>query len=130
MSKKRAELSKGEMVVAGAIWRLESATLGEIHNEVCQSEKMEYATVQSYIRRLEAKGYIKSKRVGRNNVYRPRVKVDTVIDQTLNRMVHQLFDGDTLPLFRHLIKRRSMTDEELAELKQLIDEVEEESHND
>lgn len=124
MAKKTAPLSKGEMVVASALWRLETATLGELHEEVSQSDSMEYATVQSYIRRLETKGYVKAKRVGRNNVYSPKIKPEKVIGQTLDQMMKQLFDGKAIPLFRHLIKDRGISDSELAELRAMIESAE------
>lgn len=123
LSKKRAPLSKGETVVASALWRLKSGSLGEIHEEVIQNQAMEYSTVQSYIRRLEAKGYVKSKKVGRNNIYSPRVNPERVIGQTLDQMLSQMFAGDAIPIFRHLIRERGITDDEMLELRQLLDEA-------
>ena len=123
MGKKRAALSKGETVVASALWRLSSASLGEIYEEVAQHHSMEYSTVQSYIRRLETKGYVKSKKVGRNNVYSAKVKPDQVIGQTLDQMLNQMFAGDAIPIFRHLIRERGISDEEMLELRQMLDDA-------
>ncbi|MEO1614570.1 MAG: BlaI/MecI/CopY family transcriptional regulator [Planctomycetota bacterium] len=123
MPRKPAALSKGEMVVASALWRLKSASLGELHAEVTQTDSMEYATVQSYIRRLEAKGYVKAKRVGRNNVYSPKIRPEKVIGQTLDEMMKQFFDGKTVSLFRHLISERGISDSELAELRRIVDQA-------
>ena len=124
MPRKPAALSKGEMVVASALWRLKSASLGELHEEVTKSDTMEYATVQSYIRRLETKGYVKAKRVGRSNVYRPKIKPEKVIGQTLDQMMKQLFDGKAIPLFRHLISERGISESELAELRKIVESAE------
>jgi predicted transcriptional regulator len=124
MPRKTAALSKGEMVVASALWRLKSASLGELHEEVAKSDSMEYATVQSYIRRLETKGYVKAKRVGRNNIYSPKIKPEKVIGQTLDQMMKQLFDGKAIPLFRHLISERGISESELAELREIVDSAE------
>ncbi len=124
MAKKPAALSKGEMVVASALWRLESASLGELHEEVLQAEAMEYATVQSYIRRLETKGYVKAKRDGRSKIYSPKIKPEKVIGQTLDQMMRQLFDGKAIPLFRHLISERGISESELAELREIVDSAE------
>ena len=124
MPRKPAALSKGEMVVASALWRLKSASLGELHEEVIQAEAMEYATVQSYIRRLEAKGYVKAKREGRSKIYSPKIKPEKVIGQTLDQLMRQMFDGKAIPLFRHLINERGITESELAELKELVDGAE------
>lgn len=120
MPRKTAALSKGEMVVASALWRLKSASLGELHEEVGKSDSMEYATVQSYIRRLESKGYVKAKRAGRHNIYSPKIKPEKVIGQTLDQMMKQLFDGKAIPLFRHLISERGISESELAELREIV----------
>lgn len=124
MPRKPAALSKGEMVVASALWRLKSASLGELHEEVTESEPMEYATVQSYIRRLESKGYVKAKRDGRSKIYSPKIKPEKVIGQTLDQLMKQLFDGKATPLFRHLISERGISESELAELKEMVNAAE------
>ena len=120
MSKKRTPLSKGESVVVSALWQLESASLGALYEEVSREHSMEYSTVQSYIRRLEAKGYVKSKKVGRNNIYSPKIKRERVIGQALDQMLKQMFAGDTIPIFRHLINERGISDAEMAELRQML----------
>ena len=130
MPRKPAALSKGEMVVASALWRLKSASLGELHEEVTRSDAMEYATVQSYIRRLESKGYVKSKRDGRSKIYSPRIKPEKVIGQTLDQLMSQLFDGKAIPLFRHLISERGISEAELAELKEMVNAAEEKNAED
>ena len=123
MAKKRAPLSNGETVVASALWRLKSASLGEIHEEVIRNQAMEYSTVQSYIRRLETKGYVKSKKVGRNNIYSSKADPQRVIGQTLDQMLKQMFAGDAIPIFRHLIRERGISDAEMIELRQMLDEA-------
>lgn len=124
MAKKLADLSKGEMVVASALWRRGSATLGELFEEIREVDPMEYATVQSYIRRLEAKGYVKSRKEGRNKRYRPAIKPETVIGQTIDRMMTQLLAGESMPVFRHMIQERDIKASELEALKQMIEEAE------
>jgi predicted transcriptional regulator len=56
----------------------------------------------------------------------PKVKSRTVIRETLDDLVDRLFGGETLPLMRHLIEDRGITDEELAELRKMIDRLEKE----
>ena len=125
MGKKRSPLSRGESSVLSALWRLDACTLGELHEEVLKFEKMQYATVQSYIRRLEAKGYVKSQKKGRSNVYRPAVKPEKVHGQTIDEMLRKIFSGQSLPIFRHLIQERGLSEEELQQLRSMIDEAEE-----
>lgn len=117
----RPGLSKGEMEVARILWGLGTATVREVHEAFPPGRAMDFATVQTYLRRLEAKGYVRATLDGRTRVYTARVKPQTVIRETLDDLVERLFGGETLPLVRHLIEDRGITDAELAELRRIID---------
>lgn len=120
----RPGLSKGEMEVARVLWELGQASVREVHAALPNARSMEFATVQTYLRRLEGKGYVAGRLEGRTRIYTPKVKPRTVIRETLEDLVERLFGGETLPLMRHLIEERGITDEELAELRKLIDRME------
>ena len=125
MSKrKRPAVSKGESVVISALWRLKRGTLGQIHEEVLSHQSMEYTTVQSYLRRLESKGYVKAQRYGRTKVYQPAIKADTVIGNSIDRLVEQMVSGDSMPVIRHLVQERGLSKSEIAELRAMIDAAE------
>lgn len=52
----RPALSKGEMEVARILWELKKATVREVHEALPAQRQMDFATVQTYLRRLDAKG--------------------------------------------------------------------------
>jgi len=85
---------------------------------------MEFVTVQTYLRRLEAKGYLRTRRRGRTLVYRPRVEPDKVIRETVNDLVDRLFGGEMLPLMHQLIHDRGITDEEIRQLRTMLNQLE------
>ena len=120
----RAAMSKGEMEVARVLSDLKKATVREVHESFPAERAIDFTTVQTYLRRLETKGYVKAELDGRTRVYTPRVKLRTVIRETLNDLIDRLFCGETLPLVRHLIEERGVSDSELAELRQLIARLE------
>ena len=122
----RPALSKGEMEVARQLWELKSATVREVHEAFPPEREIDFTTVQTYLRRLEQKGYAKARLEGRTKVYSPRVKPRTVIRETLDDLIDRLFGGETLPLMRHLIEEGKITSEELAELRNMIDQMEQE----
>ncbi len=122
----RPALSKGEMEVARILWDLGSATVREVHEAFPADRGIDFSTVQTYLRRLEQKGYARAKLQGRTRVYSPRVKPRTVIRETLDDLIDRLFGGETLPLMRHLIEEGKITGEELVELREMIDRLERE----
>ncbi len=120
----RAALSKGEMEVARVLSDLKKATVREVHESFPADRAIDFTTVQTYLRRLETKGYVTAALDGRTRVYTPRVKLRTVIRETMDDLIDRLFGGEALPLVRHLIEERGVSDSELAELRQLIDRLE------
>ena len=120
----RPALSKGEMEVARVLWELKKATVREVFEAIPADRGLEFATVQTYLRRLESKGYVKADLDGRVRVYSPRVRPATVIRETVGDLVDRLFAGETLPLMRHLIEDGRVSADELAELRDLIDRME------
>jgi predicted transcriptional regulator len=128
--KEQPELSKGEMEIARLLWQLGEATVRQVHEAVPEGRDIDFATVQTYLRRLEAKGYAKTRLEGRTRVYSPRVKPNAVIRRTVDGLVDRLFGGDALPLLRHLIEDRGMGEKEIAELRRMLDKLEREAADD
>lgn len=120
----RPALSKGEMEVARILWGLKKATVREVYEALPAERQMDFATVQTYLRRLDTKGYVKADLDGRTRVYAPRVRPATVIRETVGDLVDRLFGGETLPLMQHLIEDGQVSSAELTELRKLIDRLE------
>lgn len=121
----RPTLSKGETDIARAIWNLGEATVGQVFDLLSEQKEIDYSTVQTYIRRLEAKGYIAARRVGRNKIYRPKIRPGKVIGEAVDDLTNRLFDGEVLSLMRHLINDRGIDDADLRELRKMIDSASE-----
>ncbi len=122
----RAMLSKGEMEIARLLWEMSPASVRQIHEALPAERQMDFATVQTYLRRLETKGYAKSTLEGRVRIYSARTKARTVIRETVDDLVNRLFAGDTMPLMRHLIEDRGIDEKGLSELRELLDRLERE----
>lgn len=121
----RPALSKAEMEVARTLWELREAAVREVHAAMAGERAPDFSTVQTYLRRLETKGYVTSRLSGRTRIYKPRIKPRTVIRETVDEFVERLFAGDSLPLMKHLIEERGLSADEIDELKRLLDEHEE-----
>jgi BlaI family penicillinase repressor len=124
---KRPVLAKSELEVARIVWTLKSATVREVLDALPDARVLDFKTVQTYLRRLEAKGYVKTRREGRSNVYRPTVQPGKVVGEMMNDMLNRLFDGQVLPLFQHLVNDRGLSESEICQLRELLDRLEEES---
>lgn len=121
---KRPNMSKAEMEVARVVWKLKSAGARQVHEILSESRKIDFTTVQTYLTRLEEKGYIKSRKEGRAKVFSARANPNTVIKNTVHELVDLLFEGDAVPMMRHLIEDAELTDEDVKSLKKMLDDLE------
>lgn len=117
-------LSKSEMEIARLLWEIGPATVREIHEEVCKSRHADFATIQTFLRRIESKGYATSKLNGRTRVYSAKTRPRTVIRDTVDDLIERLFGGETMPLVKHLIEERGIEASEIDELRKLVDRLE------
>jgi BlaI family transcriptional regulator, penicillinase repressor len=124
----RTPLSKAELEVARVLWTLGKGTVRQVHQALPAGRRIDFGTVQTYLRRLEAKGYARAQRQGKTNVYKPAVRPKQVIRDTVDDLMKRLFSGEAIPLLRHLIHERGISREELEELRGLIQELEEQNH--
>lgn len=119
----RRALSKAEMEVARIVWDLKQATVREVLEGLPPGRQIDYKTVQTFLRRLEAKGYLSSRRDGRSLIYTACVRPNVVIKETVKDFVGRLFDGEALPLVEHLIREQAFNDSDIGRLRGLLDEL-------
>lgn len=123
MSERKA-LSKAETEVARIVWERSAATVRDVLEALPPARAIDYKTVQTFLRRLEAKGYLISRRQGRSLVYVPAVNPDEVIQETVQDFIGRLFDGEPLPLVEHLIRDQKLKAADIDRLRGLLDELE------
>jgi BlaI family penicillinase repressor len=125
----RPALAKSELEIARIVWKLGSATVREVLEQLSKDRNLDFKTVQTYLRRLESKGYFKTKKEGRSKVYIPKVRADRVVREVVDDFMERLFDGEAIPLLQHLINDRGLSDDEIRKLRELLDQSEGKKHD-
>jgi predicted transcriptional regulator len=83
--------------------------------------KIAYKTVQTLLRRLEEKGYVRHKIRGKAHVFYPAVKREYVVKRTVLDFVDRLFGGDPRPLMQFLAEDGHIDTDDIERLKKLIE---------
>lgn len=109
-----------ELDIMHALWDTGGATASEVRQRL--DDKLAYNTVLTMLRILEEKGYLRHEEEGRAFRYIPRVARKTAKASAVKRLVRKLFDGDAKLLATELVANRSLTDDDLRELRTLLDE--------
>jgi predicted transcriptional regulator len=121
---KRPSPAKSELEVARIVWERKEATVRQVMEALPKERELDFKTVQTYLRRLEAKGYLRTRLEGRSKVYLPCVKPGRVIGEMVDDFINRLFDGEAIPLFQHLIRDRGLSEDDIQALRAMLDERE------
>ena len=123
MTKKQlAKLSPTETEVLRLVWQIDRATVQEVCESLPAKRKISYATVQTLLRRLEKKGYLKHDVRGNAHVFTAAVKQEAVIKRTVSDFLDRLFGGNPIPLMQHLAKHGKLRSADIDKLKELVEE--------
>ena len=129
MTARRPALSKAELETARIVWSRGEATVRQVLEAMPPDRQVEYKTVQTFLRRLQAKGYLNIRREGKTILYRPRVRAAQVVRETVRDFLARLFDGQALPLVEHLISDRGLSPDEIAKLRAMLNRLEAEQND-
>ena len=120
IEKEMASLGAAEAEILKIVWELNEATVQQIWEKLPQERNIAPATVQTVLRRLRRKGYVKSSAEGKAHVFSPAIKPEKVISKSVGDFVNRFFGGDAVPLVMHLAKTRKMAREDLKRLQDLL----------
>jgi predicted transcriptional regulator len=115
-----ASLGAAEAEILKIVWELKQATVQQIWEKLPSERSITDATVQTVLRRLRDKGYVKSHLAGKAHVFSAAIKPERVIAKTVNDLVGRFFGGDALPLVMHLAKSRQIDKEDLHRLQDVL----------
>lgn len=119
--KSSARLSAGELELLDVLWQNSGLTIRKVQEAL--SREVGYTTVQTRLNRLVAKGYAK-KSSSRPGLYSAVLKQRQATGNDLNSLLDRVTQGSVVPLIAHLVKDRRVTDDEILEIRKLIDDAE------
>ena len=114
-------LSGAETEILRLVWEKHPATVQNVCESLPADRKITYATVQTLLRRLEKKGYVKHETVGKAHVFSPAVKPDDVISKAVSSFLDKLFGGDPVPHMQYLARHDKITAADVEELQELTE---------
>jgi predicted transcriptional regulator len=126
MTRKRIapRLGAGEMEILQMLWREGPVTISEARHAL--GRPIGYTTVQTRLNRLVDKGIV-TRSKDRPSHYRAAVAPGAVSAPHLDMLLERVSGGSIVPLVAHLMKGRSLSAEEIAAIKRLIAETEQDA---
>ena len=127
MKKSLTPLGETEMEILHHVWDLKEATVADVRDRILEDRKVAYTTVMTIMKNLNDKGYLKYRKDGATYVYSAARKPEEVQFNLINGMINKVFKGSKAALVQTLVKGEDLSEEELREIKRLIDDMEDPS---
>lgn len=117
------KITAAESVVMEALWRRSPLTSEAIVADVGEPQGWTEGTVKVLISRLMKKKAIAAAAEGRRYLYSPVISRDAYVSSESQGLLDRLFGGRLAPLVSHFSDGDQLSDEDVAELKALIDRI-------
>lgn len=125
MKEKKKQLTKGETQVMNILWSLPEQQ-GFIQDIIDRypEPKPAYTTILTFMKILTEKGFVKPEKIGKANRFSPLVSKEDYTYSFISDVKDTFFGGSFTSLVSFFAKKEQYTDEELAELKELMTKIE------
>jgi BlaI family transcriptional regulator, penicillinase repressor len=119
-------ISEAESAVMEVLWRTSPVSTEDVVAALKNRQDWQEPTIKTLLNRLLKKGAISALRDGRRYLYSPVLQRDQWLASESKGLLDRLFGGRVAPLVAHFSKQRKLTRKDLADLKRLIEELEDE----
>ena len=119
----KKRLPDAELAVMQAVWA-QSGAVGRADTEgALTSHGWSANTLNTYLTRLCEKGFLTSRREGRNNLYTPLVSRDRYLEFESRSVLKRLYGGSLGSFVAALNAEQPLEQREIDELRQFLDDM-------
>lgn len=115
------KLSESELSIMMKIWDANRPLYLEEIIELLKEHNWAESTVRNFLSRIIDKGYLRTEKDGRKNVYIPLVSQD-YINKKSKGIIEKLYDNSVKKFVVELYESNSIDNDDLLELKKYLDE--------
>lgn len=119
-------ISEAEAIIMDVLWRAAPRTAEEILAEVGPAQNWQEGTVKSLLNRLLKKHAVRAERDGRRYLYTPLLSRELYVSQESKSLLDRLFGGRVAPLVAHFSEQRKLSKKDVAQLRKLLQELDDE----
>ncbi len=115
-------ITDAEWEVMSVLWERSPATALEVIEAV--REKMDWhpKTVKTLLARLVKKGILRYRTEGNRYVYTPAIARQRYVRDESKSFVARVFGGDPTPALMHFVRTTNLSEDDIEELRRLLDE--------
>ena len=110
-----------ESLIMDCIWKDSPAAVREVQDRLESTKPMAYNTVLTIMRILRDKGFLKSERNGRADLYSPLVTREQMGRRSLGEVLEWFFVGSARSLVSQLLDSEDLSENEILAIRREID---------
>jgi BlaI family transcriptional regulator, penicillinase repressor len=119
-------VSEAESVVLAVLWRDGPLATEAIVAGLAEQQHWQESTIKTLLNRLLKKGAVEAAKEGRRYIYSPVLSREQWLSSESDGLLKRLFGGRVAPLVAHFSKHRKLSKKDIADLKRLIRELDNE----
>ena len=120
-NKNKNYLTPLEWEVMNVVWQLGGKpSVREVIDTAYPNKEKAYTTIQTVMNNMEEKKFLKKKKIGLVNFYKPTVKRDKMVAGATKTFVKKVFHGSFLELANYLVYSDTLSDKEYANINKMI----------
>lgn len=116
------ELTRAEEQIMQVLWQLKKGFVKEIIDELPEP-KPAYNTVSTFVRILEAKGFVDHNAFGKSHEYFPIISKDAYQSFATDKLLNGYFDNSVKRMFSFFVKKEKIDLTEADEIMKLIEQL-------
>ena len=113
-----------ELEILDILWERKKATVREVFAEMQNRRATTYTTVLKFMQIMQAKGLVVRDEKDKAHVYRAKGSQRQMQTKLVGTLLEKVFRGSALSLVQHVLETKPTNAEELAAIRQMIDDAE------
>ncbi len=123
MKQTKKQLGDAELEIMQSIWRMEGpVSSSQVQLALRGKRDWALATLMTALDRLCNKGFLHREKQGRNNLYTALISQETYQQWEGQTMLERVYGNSVTGLVASLYEGRSITDEDMEQLRQFLDD--------
>jgi predicted transcriptional regulator len=128
MADPKAPLGSTEIEILRYIGDHHPISVGEVAEHMVQASGQARTTVLTIMERLRRKGHLTRRRIAGVYRYSPKIPKCDLLRGLVQSFVQTTLGGSVSPFVAYLAENESLSDDEVAALKQVVQDLEQQRH--
>lgn len=116
--------TEAELAILQVLWGQGPCTVRQVQEQLEAQRKTGYTTTLKLMQIMFEKGLLRRDDSGHAHIYRAAVTRANTQKKMVGQLLDQVFEGSAQQLVLQALSSRKSTPEELAEIRELLDELE------